>query len=192
MKSLQQSTSLSTGSKTLRLLQEMKQKNERMEQLLRKSLNDVKRLKERELMYQQQAQNFIREERSFQLFSLAPALDFDDHVGGMPGIAMFSLSATKNGQIIQCNQAFQTLIGRTWQELNQGISCCQLFPKRILPLLCHKFDVMASRDGPSSAEGELVIMRPSGEEVAIKAYSHVIFDEKGEALYKIFIAFALQ
>jgi len=178
------------GTKTLRLLQEMKQKNERLEQLLRMSLHDIKTLKEREQMYQQQTQHYMREsQRSFQLFTLGPARDFDQL--GLPGIAMFSLLPSQHGRIIQCNQTFQLLVGRTWQELNQGISCCQLFPKRILPLLCQKFSDMTSPNGPSSAEGELVIARPSGEEIAIKAYSHVIFGENGEPLYKVFYAFSL-
>ena len=57
-----------TSSKTLRLLHDLKQKNDRLEQLLRNSLQDIKLLKERELHYQQQMQTYMREEqRSFQV-----------------------------------------------------------------------------------------------------------------------------
>jgi len=67
-----------------------------------------------------------------------------------------------------------------------------MFPKRIIPLLQQRFSDICNKDGPSSAEGELIIARPTGEEIAIKAYSHVIFDDAGEPLYKMFYAFALQ
>jgi len=181
-----------TSSKTLRLLHDLKQKNDRLEQLLRNALQDIKQLKERELQYQQQMQNYMREEqRSFQLFSLGPARDFD-HPQMMPGIAMFSVLPAKRHQILQCNQTFQTLVGRSWQELGQGFTCCQMFPKRILPLLQQRFSDICNKDGPAAAEGELIIARPTGEEIAIKAYSHVIFDDAGEPLYKMFYAFALQ
>jgi len=142
-------------------------------------------------MYQQQMQSYMRDEqRSFQLFSLGPARDFDQP-GTMPGIAMFSLLPAKRHQILQCNQAFQALVGRSWQELSQGFTCCQMFPQRILPLLRQRFSDICNKDGPASAEGELIVARPSGEEVAIKAYSHVIFDDAGEPLYKMFYAFML-
>jgi len=181
-----------TSSKTLRLLHDLKQKNDRLEQLLRNALQDIKQLKEREIHYQQQMQNYMREEqRSFQLFSLGPARDFD-HPGMIPGIAMFSLLPAKRHQILQCNQTFQVLVGRSWQELSQGFTCCQMFPKRILPLLQQRFSDICNKDGPAAAEGELIIARPNGEELAIKAYSHVIFDDAGEPLYKMFYAFALQ
>jgi len=182
--------SLSISSKTFQLLSEMKEKNQRLETLLRKSLTEIKVLKERERLYEQQQMVGLQMQRqhNFKLFSLAPAKDFN-HIG-VPAIACFSLTEIRRGYLIQCNEAFRELVGRPWQELFDGFSCTQLFPKRFLPVLCQHFKALTSSEG-SLFEGELSILRGNGDEMSIKAYTHIIFDNLGQPLYKMFYAFAL-
>jgi len=178
-------TPSNTSLKTVRLLQEMRAKNERLERLLRSALNDVKELKEKEALALSQG-NEVLPFNQFKMHSLSAS----QWPRVIPAVAMISISDERPGEIVQCNETFKQLVGRSWEELMTGFTCCKLFPQRLLAPLLEEFHAM--RAGLiTSSERDLPILRSDGEEIQCRAWYNVISDKQNKPIYKMFYAVPL-
>jgi len=178
-------SSASVSSRTVNLLQEMKAKNERLERLLRDALADIKELKRRESMREHEdttLQSLIK------LHNIGPA---DEFRRGVPALAMIALSAERHGTIIQANESFKNLVGYSFEQLaDASFTCCKLFPQRMKAKLVQDYaDIMSGIK--SSGQDDLVFLRGDGHEVPVRAFYHIIYDDRGRPLYKMFYAFPL-
>lgn len=175
----------SVSSRTVNILQEMKAKNDRLERLLRSALDDIKELKQREKLREQ---HNITMQSLVQLQNIGPA---DEFRKGVPALAMFALSEERHGAVLQANETFRDLVGYSFDQLaTPGFTCCQLFPERFKSKLCKDYkDIMSGLK--SSGQDDLVIRRGDLQEVPVRAFYHVIYDDVGRPLYKMFYAFPL-
>jgi PAS domain-containing protein len=175
----------SVSSRTVNILQEMKAKNDRLERLLRNALDDIKELKHRE---QLREQHNITMQSLVQLQNIGPA---DEFRKGVPALAMFALSEERHGAILQANETFRNLVGYSFEHLaSPGFTCCKLFPERFKNKLCKDYQAIMS-GAKSSGQDDLVIMRGDAKEVPVRAFYHIIYDDVGRPLYKMFYAFPL-
>eukprot|EP01090_Pellita_catalonica_P016126 TRINITY_DN4544_c0_g1_i3.p1 TRINITY_DN4544_c0_g1~~TRINITY_DN4544_c0_g1_i3.p1 ORF type:complete len:292 (-),score=47.98 TRINITY_DN4544_c0_g1_i3:53-928(-) len=187
-----------------RELEEMKQKNAKLEAMLDKALNDIKALKTKDteitpytpweynnsgfisaeinpaLISPYSIQSFPSEKYTPGMYSPVPS----NGSGMIPCTAMF----TAKGELVQCNSAFLDLLGRQWDEVKSGFNCTKLFPKRLLPVLCK--DMTQMRRGACQAvERDIVVLHALGHEVTCRALCHFIFDESNNPIYKMLYAF---
>lgn len=178
-------TTGTTASRAFILLQEMKAKNERLERLLSLALNDIKELKRQQALTEETNKQL----QSFKLHNLSSSTDFNQR--GMPAIAMFSLSGVRHGAILQSNEAFRSLVGYSWEDLMKpGFTCCKLFPERFKLKLGKDYQAIMAGE-VSSGQDDLAILRGDGIEVPVRAFYHIIFNDMGVPLYKMFYAFPL-
>jgi len=176
-------------SKEAELLQEMKAMNERLQRLLHTALEDIKALKQKERLREQHIQS-TQSRRLVQLHNIGPA---DELRKGVPALAMFGLRTTnRHGGILQANEAFRNLVGYSFEQLAApSFTCCKLFPEwlRKGKLNTEYQEIMAGTK--SSGQDDLVLLRHDGSEVPVRAFFHIIYDDVGLPLYKMFYAFPL-
>lgn len=103
-------------------------------------------------------------------------------------------------------------MGYSFEHLaSPGFTCCKLFPERFKAKLCKDYEAImvhtqsdpllvacpAADTTPhqsgskSSGQDDLVILRGDGREVPVRAFYHIIYDDVGRPLYKMFYAFPL-
>jgi len=165
-----------------RYYKSIEKKNERLESLLMKAMRDINELKERE-------KNRAVMENQVKIHAFPAPGDFGTK--SVPAVAMFSVPTVRPGELIQCNDSFKQLVDRTWEELSTGFSCCNLFPRRIIKLLLPQYMQMKEKLF-THFERDLAIMRPNGDEIPVRAFYHMIYDDNDKPLYKMLYLFPVQ